>query len=191
MKVFYTATYKGAEKFSDQFKKIHTALEDLGYKLIVDPYLLAGEKYDDGMKDPQFAQKHFSEQINRVKSSDLCVFEGTYHSLGLGFLIKEAIEHGKPTIVLYYESYTPVFLSGIHDDKLVLQSYNDENYKEVLKECLDKAREKRDKRFNFFISPKLLEYLETASNEEGLTKSKFIRNLIVGHMRTNRSDEQK
>jgi predicted DNA binding CopG/RHH family protein len=52
---------------------------------------------------------------------------------------------------------------------------------------LDHAREKRDKRFNFFISPKLLEFLEKTSNGDGITKSKYIRNLIVEHMRQNKN----
>jgi predicted DNA binding CopG/RHH family protein len=58
--------------------------------------------------------------------------------------------------------------------------------KKTLRELLENAREKRDKRFNFFISPKLLEFLENTSNTEGVTKSKYIRNLIVEHMRENK-----
>jgi predicted DNA binding CopG/RHH family protein len=71
----------------------------------------------------------------------------------------------------------------------MIRSYNEKDLKKVVSEALEQSREKRDKRFNFFISPKLLEFLEQSSNSEGITKSKLIRNLIVEHMRENKVED--
>jgi predicted DNA binding CopG/RHH family protein len=74
-------------------------------------------------------------------------------------------------------------LTGIEDEKLIIRSYTEKNLKKILKEAIDLARQRSDKRFNFFISQKLLNYLESISKKEGINKSTFIRNLILEHMR--------
>jgi predicted DNA-binding protein len=54
---------------------------------------------------------------------------------------------------------------------------------QVIRDAVEKAQSLADKRFNFFISPSLLSYLNKASKEEGVTKSTFIRNLINDYKR--------
>jgi hypothetical protein len=125
----------------------------------------------------------YQKKINGINLSDICVFETSIHSIGVGFLIQKALDQSKPVIVLYYKKNIPYFLSGVEDDKLLSVSYDETNYKRVLKKSLDQAREKRDKRFNFFLSPKLLQYIDDASKERGITKSKLLRDMIVNHMR--------
>lgn len=191
MKVTFIASPRGSAEFGPHISNIYKHIAQLGYKNTDDDVVnVTSEDFIQNMKVGRDEQVNwYNKKIKRIKEADICIFETSIHSLGIGFLIKEALEAGKPTIVLYYRDKTPYFISGSKDEKLLVQSYNEENYQDVLKESLDKAREKRDKRFNFFISPKLLEYLETASAAEGVTKSKFIRNLIVGHMRTHRSED--
>jgi uncharacterized short protein YbdD (DUF466 family) len=96
--------------------------------------------------------------------------------------MQKALEDNKPVIILYFNQNTPLFMSGVEDEKLFVANYSEKNIKKVVRNSLEQAKERRDKRFNFFISPKLLEYLEKMSKEEGITKSKFIRNLILEHM---------
>lgn len=111
------------------------------------------------------------------------MFDATVPSGGIGFLIEKSLEYSKPTIVLYHETAPTYFFPGADHEKLIVKPYNEKNVKKVVNEALAAAREKRDKRFNFFISPRLLEYLESTSKEMGVTKSKFIRDLILEHMR--------
>jgi hypothetical protein len=93
----------------------------------------------------------------------------------------------KPTLVLYYKDNVQHFLAGAEDEKLLVKSYNETNLTNVLKESIEELKSFKDKRFNFFINPGLLTYLETTSKNLGLTKSNFIRNLIVDHMKKNKS----
>ncbi len=192
MKIFFTAAYQDDKPAFDRNKKIYEEIERQGYThLFDDTVKVTYEQFVDrlqGKKDEY--SKHSNSVIKNVQSADICVFEVSAHSLGIGFSIEKALELNKPTIVLHYEGTSPIFLSGLDDEKLILREYNDKNYKKVIKEALEIARERRDKRFNFFISPKLLEYLEKASNTEGITKSKFIRNLIVNKMRNQPSQEE-
>ena len=126
--------------------------------------------------------------IDGIQSADICLFEATTPSLAVGFLIQRALEYSKPTIVLYYKENMIYFLSGIEDEKLIKQSYDEKNFKKVLRASFAKAREKRDKRFNFFLSPKLLNYIEEASKARSITKSKLLRDMIVNDMRENKLD---
>lgn len=124
----------------------------------------------------------YKKNLKKIKDSDINLFECSLHSLSIGFMIEKSLEAHKPTIVLYLEDNNPHFLDGIEDEKLIVRSYNDKNLNDILAEALKEAKIRGDKRFNFFISPMLLSYLEKASKEKGVTKSTFIRNLLLDHM---------
>lgn len=186
MKIFFAAAYQSDKTALDRNKKLFEEVEKLGYTHLFDEavkitYEEFAEKFQ-GKKEEYI--KHSSNFIKKIQSADICIFEVSSHSLGIGFSVEKALDLNKPTIGLYHEDSNPIFLAGVEDDKFIMQKYSDKNYKKVIREALEIARERRDKRFNFFISPKLLEYLEKASTAEGNTKSKFIRNLIVNKMRS-------
>ncbi len=192
MQVFFTATYQGQKQFGNFYKKIFDEIKNLGYTMVDEE--IVNIKYEDYIKKMEegreFQVKNYLTTIDCIKKSDICVLETSAHSLGLGFIVQKCLEMSKPTVVLYNESNTPYFLAGIMDEKMIVKSYNEKNLKKVVKESLDNARERRDKRFNFFLSPKLLDYLEVASKKEGVTKSKLIRDLIVDHMRKENGDSE-
>lgn len=128
----------------------------------------------------------YKRKIVAIQESDICVFECSVHSLSIGFVIQKALDFNKPTIVLYHENDIPHFLVGAMDEKLIVKSYTDSTLKKVLESSLVTASEVRDKRFNFFIRPELLTYLEKASKDLNVTKSTFIRNLILEHRKKNK-----
>lgn len=185
MKIFFTATYQGTEQFGKYYKLIYEEIAKLGYEHLDHEVInITYDNYIKKMEKGREAQvSNYNEVVNFLKKADVCVLETSAHSLGLGFIVQKSLEMGKPTVVLYYKDNVPYFLQGIDDDKLLIKSYDESNYKKVIKNSLNVAREKRDKRFNFFLSPKLLTYLEKVSQEQGVTKSKILRDLIVEHMR--------
>lgn len=185
MKVFFVTSPRVEEKLRSLTNEIVHQIKANGYDLIDEENNVMN--YDAFMKLMQKGKKGYVEytqqKLRDIRNSDICIFDTNLHSSGIGYLIRESLQEGKPTIVLYTQN-EPYFIAGIEDDKLILRHYtNKTTLKKIVKEALDIARERRDKRFNFFISPKLLEYLEEASKNEGLTKSKFIRNLILKHMK--------
>jgi len=127
--------------------------------------------------------------MENIQKADICILEVSAHSLGLGYIAQKSLEMSKPTIILYYKDCVPFFLTGAEDDKLIVESYDEKSLQKVLKNSLIKAREKRDKRFNFFLSPKLLQYIDEGSKKRGITKSKLLRDMIVEHMREHADDE--
>ncbi len=186
MKILFTASQRGKEFFESQYKIINQAVEKLGHTNVSDDLLNTSKNkfYDELQKGGREANVElYKIKMKNLQEADICLFECSTHSLSIGFIIQKALELNKPTIVLYYEENIPHFIVGVQDEKLIIRSYNEKNIETVLKEAIEEASELRDKRFNFFISPRLLAYLEQTSNEMGITKSTFIRNLIQEHMK--------
>lgn len=186
MKILFTASQRGKESYENQYKTIFSVIEKLGHTNVNDDLLKTPEKkfYDELQHGGRDANVDlYKNKIKNLQEADIGLFECSTHSLSIGFVIQKALEMNKPTIVLYYKDNIPHFLVGAQDEKLIVRSYNDENLETVLKESIDEASEVRDKRFNFFISPRLLSYLEQASKQLGITKSTFIRNLLHEHMK--------
>ncbi len=188
MKIFFYSS-PVSSTFDTHVKHIYDELMNLGYVHTSDE-AVSHVVRDILKKDKNFSQASKEKYntfikgfIEAVAKSDICIFEASFQSLGLGYLIDKSLELAKPTIVLYYEGNVPHILNVVDNDKLIVQSYNDKNIDSIIRKTINEGREKRDKRFNFFLSPKLLQYIDDASRERGITKSKLLRDMIVKHMR--------
>jgi len=188
MKVFFTASQGGKKSFGRYYTKILEEIKKQGFNIVKDDFFsYSPEEYYKKLElgGKKANQELFREKISSIQEADINIFDCSFHSLSIGYMVQKSLEINKPTILLFYKDNEPYFLEGAGDgqDKLITKSYNDKNIKSIVREALDLAKERRDKRFNFFINPKLLGYLEKTSKHEGMTKSTFIRNLILEHMR--------
>lgn len=184
MKVFFSYSISGKPLYSKQYNTISKYLESHSYTNTnneinsVEPEEFYKKIQKSGY---ELGAKLYNDLLIRIRKSDLCVFESSAHSLSTGYLIQKSLELNKPTIALYMENCLPHFLTTIDEDKFQLIQYNDTNLENKLDSAIDAASKMSDKRFNFFISPKLLTYLNEASKADGVTKSTFIRNLILDY----------
>jgi hypothetical protein len=184
MKIFFTASQRGKKQFGQMYKKIQLYIQSQKYKLLDDDIFTEepNQLYKASeLSNHEVQVDFYHKKINTIKDADICIFEVSTHSLSIGFVIQKALEFYKPTIVLYMKGYIPHFLSGVENEKIILKEYGMETLEKQLQEALQEALGLRDKRFNFFITPNLLAYLESTSKSEGITKSTFIRNLILAH----------
>lgn len=189
MKIFFTASQRGKKQFGKSYKRIINFITSSGYSTLQDD-ILSDEDPENLYKalesgDHKVQTEFYNKKIDAIQKSDLCVFEASTHSLSIGFVIQKALEFNKPTIVLYIENHKPLFFSGVDNEKLILQEYDEKNLEKQLDSAIQDALHLREKRFNFFISPGLLSYLEHTSKKEGITKSTFIRNLLIAHKKKN------
>jgi len=187
MKVYFDATQRGKDKYGVFYREIFEAIKACGYKHLFDTLLKQSpEEFYKKFTIPEdetHAYDLYDLHMKHMQEADINVFEASIPSLSIGFLINKSLDLNKPTVVLYHEENKPVLISGISHDKLVERKYNKQNIKTVVADALKEASELRDKRFNFFISPQLLQYLEKASSAQGVNKSTFIRELIKKHMK--------
>lgn len=189
MKVFITASTRGKIKFKENYKRIYDYVEKLGHKNLNDFIIRDDPKdfYDNLQKEgvKKYAEI-FGEAIGKLRESDVNIFECSEQSFSIGYLVQKSIEMNKPTVVLYEDRYQPsYFLLGSEDEKLIIKSYNQDNIEKILEKSLQDATSVADKRFNFFITPSMISFLNQAAREQGITKSTLIRNLILEHRKKN------
>jgi hypothetical protein len=184
MKVFFTASPRGKKYFDENYQKIYQIIESFGNQLLDDDILIIPESnfYQElSAGGKETTKKLYEKKIKSVQEADVCVFEASIPSVSIGYQIRKSLELNKPTVILYFKNNPPHFLLGAKEEKLIVRGYTDRNLKQVVKEVLAEVSKLRDKRFNFFIGTDLLNYLEEASRKMKITKSTFIRNLILEH----------
>lgn len=193
MKVFFTASQRGKEEFGKYYQMIFDSIKDLSFNHVDDEIvrIQSSEFYKELQKGGKRLEDFYHNTLKNIKLADIIIFECSLHSLSIGFMIQKALELNKPVIALYIKGYIPYFLAGMGDEKFILVEYTKDNLKQTLKKVLDQTKALVDTRFNFFISPKLLSYLQKTSKEQGITKSAFIRNLILKHMRDREKPQAK
>lgn len=183
MKVFFGTSPRIKSSYPDSVHHIYKIIKDLGYSHTsnwvesVDPKSFYEKMSSSELED------HNERILKELKSADICVFDTSLPSLSVGYLINMSIDLGKQVIVLT-QSNSPSFVLGwVKSDALFLVKYTSENIEKMLKDALKKAEDNSDVRFNFFVSPKILNYLDFVAKHRMIPRSVFLRNLIEREMK--------
>lgn len=168
-----------------EFAAIYDAIEDLGHQHVTD-FINTVEPKDFYTATQREKVKHYKETVKAVKKADTIILETSLHSLAIGHLANLALDFGKPVVALHLKAKEPYFLSGVENDKLIIEEYNLTNIKKVLKSALDYATEQMDTRFNFFISPRIGNYLDWIAKHKKTPRAVFLRKLIEQDMEKNK-----
>lgn len=192
MKIFFAGSHRGKKEFGTYYQKIHDVIANLGHKHVESSFLQQTPeefytKLDQGGRNAHIT--FYEHNMKKIKEADINIFDCSLHSLSIGFQIEKSLEYNKPTIVLYYDNNVPYFLDGINNEKMIVKSYSKSNIEKVVEQAIELSKNLCEKRFNFFISPMLLTYLNKVSAELGITKSTFIRNLIIEHKKKRKNQE--
>lgn len=187
MKVFFNASARGIKYFSKEYKRIFNTIKNLGHTPIYD--LVVTETSEDDFyggleKGGKKTLVDFhNKTISLIKSANINVFECSYRSSGIGYQVEKSLELNKPTIILYLDNHIPHFIFGSNDEKIIIKKYNKKNLEKVVKEAFEETKKGLDKRFNFFVSPKVLAHIKNRSREQGMSESTYVRGLIIEDMR--------
>lgn len=184
MKLYFIASSRLVESSPKLYSKMYGCLSNEG-KMISDKvmkWIKTGTKDLSGAPQ-KIKRENYIKSIDSVKKADIVVMEVSGHSMSMGYLISKALEMNKPVIALHKKEHVPVFIKGINDSKLIISEYDGENVESVIKESFKKATSLVDVRFNFFVSPKILSYLDWVSQKRMIPRSVFLRNLIEHEMK--------
>ncbi len=121
-----------------------------------------------------------------LKKTDITVAEISYPSLGVGHEITLALNSGKPVVALCLagkKGTSALMLEGIQNERLQIVTYSPQNITAVLKRVMRQAEQIVDIRFNFFISPEHMQYLDWIAKNKKIPRSVFLRNLIDKEMK--------
>lgn len=181
IKVYFTASLRGMQHYSQYYKEIFEALMELNCEHMDDEiFTLNRVSYYSELNKggKKLHMDLVSRKMNAIYDSQICIFEVSAQSLSIGLQIQKSLDLHKPTLVIYMQDNIPYFLEGLSNEKLVILDYRPNNIKEVLENGLKLAFAKKDNRFNFYISMEHLTYLEEASKAKNITKSTYLRNLL-------------
>lgn len=158
-------------------ERIVSHLEHLGhtvYQRILSEHLPpAGEITSREIKE------WYLQWIRYVSAADLVVVEGSYpSSIHVGFEMGAVAMRSKPIILLYHDGHDPVFIHKLHYNRLIKSGYTKENLPEVLDWCLGELEHTMNRRFTFYVSPEIDEYLTTIVEQDDTSRSEYIRGLI-------------
>jgi hypothetical protein len=98
MKVYFTASVHGKEKYEKNYVQIVNALKDLGYGVHAD-HILKLKPEDMDEQDMDDAIKAHVRFIKMLRDSDVLVAEISKSSASVGHEITEAVVSGKPVIL--------------------------------------------------------------------------------------------
>jgi hypothetical protein len=184
MKIYFVASSRLVAAEPKLYSKIYSYLVAEG-KMVSDKVM---KWVKVGVKDMSGAplkvkKENYIQSVDSVKKADVVVMEVSGHSMSMGYLISKALEMNKPVIALHKKEHVPVFINGIGDPKLIISEYIEEDVEEVIEKALKKASGLIDVRFNFFVNPKILSYLDWVAQKRMLPRSVFLRNLIEREMK--------
>ncbi len=183
MKVHFMTAVDGN---SQDFKKIVSTIEKLGHELVTKHYL--ERKIDEIIKEsPAESELYAKKAQSWIKKADILIFETTKPDVSVGYEVALALNMLKPVIVLYNEELglPPHSLKGYNLEKLQVLGYNNHTLEEILELALEHASDSADVRFNFFISPKIGNYLDWISRRKKIPRSVYLRRLIDNDMQMN------
>lgn len=184
MKIYFASALRGVKKYSAVYKRAYEIIRELGHvnlsEILLDPN--AESIYNGSLK--QITQ-YYNDSMKAVKDCDICIVESSIQSMSMGYIMDRALESGKPLIVLHQSSNEPFFFSGIKNDKLHIWEYTIDDLKEVIGQAIEDAKEQMDVRFNFFVSPKIVNYLDWISRKKRMPRAVYLRRLIEKDMKVN------
>lgn len=131
--------------------------------------------------EQQHKINNYHKYTHWINHAELVILETSVPTIEVGFLLSKALELHKHIIALYLKGHGSEFLNGIHDENLNIVEYKEDTLIRQLEVACQKAKKNTDKRFNFFASPDILNYLNKKTKTMGITKSAFIRNLILDY----------
>lgn len=181
MKVYFGTSPRTKEKYPEVIE-IYGLISKLGYKQTSDwvKTVKADEFYKSTVKQ---MNDHHKKMIRSIKAADVCVFEVSSHSLSVGYLVNFALESGKTVVVMSQSQESLILFKTIKSDKLITVVYTKSDLKDKLEKALMEAASNSDVRFNFFVSPKILAYLDWIAKKRKIPRSVFLRGLIEKQMK--------
>lgn len=184
MQIYFIASSRLVGKDKEIYEQMYKTIS-LEHKMVSDKVWkwIKGGTVDLRGAPLKTKRENYEQTLKCINKADIVIMEISGHSMSMGYIISKALEINKPVIALYTADADPIFIKGISNPKLILMEYNKENIEKVIWESLKKAKSLIDMRFNFFVSPKILTYLDWVGQKRMIPKSVFLRNLIEREMK--------
>lgn len=178
---YFTASIAAKEQYMKNYVHIIDYIKSQGHTIIGDHILSATESSVRQKEREERLQFH--AQLERwIHQCDFMIAETSYPSISVGYEISLALRVSKPILILYSEGDPPSLFAHHKDEKIMCEKYALTSVKEIIQDFIQYISGKSDLRFTFFITPKIISYLDSISKKEKLPKSVYLRKLIEEDM---------
>ena len=186
MKVYFSGSVYYRDDFIGVYEEIVGVLRQMGANVLEHTNKISADQYSS--QDDNNRVENYRQVVRWVDQCDLAVVEASFPStLHMSHEISLLLEKGKPVVALYQKGKEPGMFRAIKDDKIVWVEYGGiKDIGVVLKKAIEVARKSADVRFNFFVSPKILSYLDWVAKNRMVPRAVFLRELIEREMRKDR-----
>jgi len=182
MNIYFTASLSGKGQYLKHYQAIIKAVRKLGHKLTTDN--VTAREPDDVWKETDIeAEKYYKKMLAWIKKADIVIAEVSYPSTGVGYEASLALNEGKPVIALHVKGKEAYLLEGSQLDKLQVVEYEIGHLSKILKRSIEEAKDTMDVRFNFFVSPKIVHFLDWISKTKKMPRAVYLRRLIESDMK--------
>jgi hypothetical protein len=183
MKIFYTASYFGKEKYQSYYDLVLNALRDHDIE-IISPEIgnyrqILKTKDIDRLKDEKSI--HYEAVRRGIMMCDAVIIEVSHEDFQLGHEATLAALNNKPVLCLsIYEDFS----EKINSKYFFGAKYSKYSIGGIVSKFLDRVdRDLLNQRFNMFLSPNQVQYLEDCARVNRMNKSEYVRKLIDEDMR--------
>lgn len=178
MRIFYTASYYGKEKYQKDYDLVLNAIQQNNVELIspeTGNYLdILGKPALSKLTDRQ--KIHYEAIRKGIQWAQAVIIEISQEDFQLGHEATLAIQSKKHVLCLsIHEDFSKKIINPyFHGLK-----YNQYNVEEGIEEFIKMAKEEAlGQRFNLFLNQRQLKYLAEAADKNELNKSEYLRLLI-------------
>lgn len=185
MRIYFTASLTGKKDFGEEYRKIVSTMESMGHQ-VYSEHILKNDPEKVLVQSREQTAAAYKEISRQLKSSDLVVIESSFPSTAVGYEISLALENSKPVVVLHQKGKKSFLLEGKVNDRLQMVPYSADSLKEVLEKAIKKAEGMVDVRFNFFVTPQILSYLDWIAKNRKIPRAVYLRRLIERDMGSNK-----
>lgn len=179
MKAYFSASSDVGESKKLFYKKIIELLEMTGLNVFQSVFSsLTTQKLSSAL-DFKYV---YNDVLKKIDNADLFIADISDPSGGVGYQVYHAIYSKKPIIIIYSgnDSSNPsVIIRGIKSKKVAILKYDNFNdLSSKLLHAVTKAEKLTKVRFNLVINNRDFTFVEQESIKEGITKTKYLNNLI-------------
>lgn len=178
MKIFYTASFYGKDKYQRFYDLVLNAIKKSDTDLIspeIGNYFSLLSPLDI---KPTLTKKeiHYLAIKKGIQWADAVIIEVSHEDFQLGHEATLAVLAKKPVLCL---SINQDFSEKIQNRYFHGSMYSEYTVDEIVQNFLKKVRQnQKTERFNCFLTPDQVQYLETASQKLEVNKSEYLRLLI-------------
>ena len=178
MKIFNTASWYGRKKYLKYYNLVLSAIEKTGVELIATEKgnykeILSGA---EKAKLPTERLIHYEAIRRGILSADAVIIEISNEDFQLGHEATLAIQAKKPVLCL---SVHEDFSEKINNPYFFAAKYSEYTVEEIIEEFIKRCQKRQlSERFNLFISPNEVQYLEKTAADRKMNKSEYLRSLI-------------